>query len=628
MKTPYGLLFLLLTLTAPVRAAGPSSPATTPDWASDAVWYQIFPERFRDGDPSNNPTRDSLVWPIRPGMDWKISRWTADWFERAPWEKALDKPGDTNPAFTFYKNGILDRRYGGDLQGVIDRLDYLAGLGVNTLYFNPVFYARSLHKYDGNSYHHIDPYFGPDPQGDLALMDQETSDPKTWHWTKADQLFLELVKKARARGLRVVIDGVFNHTGRDFFAFRNLREKQKDSPYKDWYEVESFDDPQTSRNEFVYHGWFGFKSLPVFAKTTDGKDMHPAPKAYVFHATRRWMDPNGDGDPSDGIDGWRLDVAEERPAQFWADWHQLVRSINPQAYTSAEIWSNPVDLITRGRFSAAMNYHGFAIPVKGYLIDRHIPPSRFAQMMVERLKALPPPTARCMQNMVDSHDTDRVASMVVNGESIVYTDPNHIDYNNNNNAGSPNYQIRKPNTRERSIQRMVALLQMTYVGAPMIYYGTEAGMWGGGDPDCRMPMVWEDLTYDPQSIDPRGKPRTPDEVKFDRNLFQFYKEAIALRKKRNALRSGDLDVLETFDKEQTLVFLRHTPEEALVVAMNRSDENQTVNVTLPAGVRPLLKNATVVFASRLTDSPATLKQADGQLTLTLPALTGAVIGTP
>ncbi|MDX6767471.1 MAG: glycoside hydrolase family 13 protein [Candidatus Methylacidiphilales bacterium] len=625
MKSPLWPTLLCLTLfTSPLRAE--ETFAEVPAWARDAIWYQIFPERFRDGDPANNPTRDSLVWPIRPGRDWAIMRWTADWYERAAWEKAMDKPGDTQPAQTFYKNGMLDRRYGGDLQGVINKLDYLAELGVNALYFNPVFYARSLHKYDGNSYHHIDPYFGPDPKGDLALMDQETADPATWHWTQADQLFLKLLKEAHARGIRVVIDGVFNHSGRDFFAFQNLRQKQEASPYKDWYEVLAFDDPATARNEFFYRGWWGHKSLPVYAETPDGRDMHPDPKSYIFQATRRWMDPDGDGNAKDGIDGWRLDVADELPPKFWADWHEHVRRINPAAYTSAEVWSNPLELIHRGGFTAAMNYHGCAIPVKGHLIDNHIPPSRFAAMIDERRKALPPAIAAAMQNLIDSHDTDRVASMCVNGELIKYQDPNHIDFNTNNNAGSSSHQLQKPNERQRAIQRLVALFQVTFVGAPMFYYGTEAGMWGGGDPDCRMPMVWEDLKFDPQTRDPRGNPRKPDDANFERDLFRFYKEAIALRRNTSVLREGDFSVLGAFDKENCLVFLRQSKNAAAVVAWNRSDATQTIKVEIPESARPLLQKTGLLFSSRNTEKATSFEFANGKMTLILPPLTGVVVG--
>jgi cyclomaltodextrinase / maltogenic alpha-amylase / neopullulanase len=244
---------------------------TVPDWAADAVFYQLFPERFRNGDPSNDPTRASLEFPIeRVPENWAVTPWTSDWYARADWETAR---GDD-----FYDNGVFDRRYGGDLQGVIDQLDYLADLGINAIYFNPVFYARSLHKYDGNSFHHVDPYFGPDPEGDLALMATETSDPETWHWTAADRLFLDLIREAHARGIRVVIDGVFNHTGRDFFAFEDLRKNQAASPYADWYIVERWDDPATDEDEFALQGLVGRPHPPRVRRHPGRHDLHPGPK--------------------------------------------------------------------------------------------------------------------------------------------------------------------------------------------------------------------------------------------------------------------------------------------------------------------------------------------------------------
>ncbi|MFZ4598587.1 MAG: glycoside hydrolase family 13 protein [Terrimicrobiaceae bacterium] len=600
-----------------------------PEWAKEAVWYQIFPERFRDGDPTNNPGRSSLEWPTVPGEDWKITPWTGDWYARAEWEKALDREGDLDPAPAFYKAGVFDRRYGGDLQGVIDKLDYLADLGINTIYFNPVFYARSMHKYDGNSFHHVDPYFGPDPKGDFAIMDKETSDPKTWQWTSADKLFLELIKKARERGMRVVIDGVFNHTGRDFFAFQDLRKNQQKSPYTGWYQIDSFDDPATTRNEFYYRGWWGHKTLPIFAATPDWKDVAPGPKAYIFDATKRWMDPNGDGDPSDGIDGWRLDVADERPAKFWADWNAHVRSINPQAYTTAEVWSSPLELISHGDFDACMNYYGFAMPVKGFLVDRVVPPSRFSQLIDERRNALPSAIAYAMQNLMDSHDTDRLASMIVNGEGTVYGNPDQIEFNNNSNArASAKYQIRRPNERERAIQRLVALFQMTYVGAPMLYYGTEAGMWGGNDPDDRMPMTWGDMKFEPQAIDPRGTPRKPDEVKFDEDLFAFYKSAIALRRSKPSLNRGTYQALGAFDKEQTFAFERKLDSEVIVVVLNRSDDPQTVEFDLTPGTASILATPQTIFSTRPDSKGISASVSGDKMKVTVPGLTGAVFGKP
>ena len=600
------VIFLLVLFGAAVP--GPAEITGAPAWATEAIFYQIFPDRFCNGDPKNDPTRDSLEVPIGAGPSWRISSWTADWYAQADWEKEMGPD--------FYR-GVFDRRYGGDLKGVLDKLDYLKDLGINAIYFNPLFYSRSLHKYDGNSYHHIDPFFGPDPKGDLSLMEKESDDPKTWQWTAADKMFLEVLKQAHARGMHVIIDGVFNHTGRDFFAFQDLRRNQKQSPYKDWYVVEGFDDPATKRNEFSYKGWWGHGTLPVFAATADGKDMHPGPKAYIFAATRRWMQPNGKKE--DGIDGWRLDVADERPAKFWADWNALVRELNPDAYTTAEIWKNAANLIKDGGFSASMNYNAFAIPVKGFLIDKNVAPSKCAGLIEQRRKEFPPATAAVMQNLIDSHDTDRVASMIVNGEGTVYEKAGEIDFNKNNSAHvSQSYDIRRPNARQRSIQRLVVLMQMSYVGAPMIYYGDEAGAWGGNDPDDRMPMIWRDFLYDPQAIDPRGRERKPDEVKFDKDLFSFYQKAIALRREHESLNHGDFAVLATDDAQSTLVISRRSKKETLIVALNRGDKEAQID--LPLSSTKLIP----IFATQGSLDAVKVAPSDFGISVTLPPLTGAV----
>ena len=586
---------------------------TTPDWAAEAVWYQIFPERFCNGDEKNDPTRDSLEFPINPPKSWHSSRWTEDWYSREDWEKEFGPD--------FYKHGVFDRRYGGDLQGVINRLDYLNDLGINTIYFNPLFYSRSLHKYDGNSYHHIDPFFGPDPQGDLKIIDQEIgSDPRTWKWTAADKLFLDLVRKCHEKGIRVVIDGVFNHTGRDFFAFKDIRKNQQKSKYKNWYVIDGFDDPQTQRVEFSYKGWYNIKTLPVFAASPDGRDMAAAPKTYIFDATRRWMRPNGK--MADGVDGWRLDVAEERPFKFWSDWNTLVRKLNPNAYTTAEIWKPAATLISQGGFSAAMNYNAFAIPVKGFFIDNNVPPSKFAQLMDSRRKELPLTAAPVMQNLVDSHDTDRLPSMIVNGEGTVYPNPDEIVYNKNNDLrDSRTYKIRKPNERERNIQRLIALFQMSYVGAPMIYYGDEAGMWGAFDPDDRMPMVFPDLKYDAQTNDPRGLARERDEVKFDQELFSFYKLAIALRRQHDALNHGDCTFVAADDKQRVLAFSRNSEKEKLVIALNRADQDAKVQIVSDS------KNLVPIFATLGELDAVRAESGENGFEITLPAMTGAVFAT-
>ena len=343
--------------------------AQVPQWANQAIWYQIFPERFRNGDSSNDPIRESIEYHDLAPQNWAITPWTGDYYAQADWEKTFGE---------FYNPAVFLRRYGGDLQGVIDKLPYLDSLGVNALYFNPVFFARSSHKYDGSSFHHIDPYFGPHPTADLAQIAQETAHPSTWRFTSADRLFLKLIKEIHRRKMKIIIDGVFNHSGRDFFAFQNIIKHQERSPYKNWYDIKRFDNPETPENEFEYAGWFNVDTLPEFKETNN--DLNLGVKEYMMQITKRWMDPNQDGNPQDGVDGWRLDVADQVPTRFWKEWNQFVRRINPQAYTVAEIWDDASQFIADRGFSATKNYHGFGIPAHDYFVDERISTTQFVDM--------------------------------------------------------------------------------------------------------------------------------------------------------------------------------------------------------------------------------------------------------
>ena len=545
-----------------------------PDWAADAIYYQLFPERFRNGDSANDPTRDSLEFPELIPENWKVTPWTQQWYARDDWEKKIGEH--------FYDDGVFHRRYGGDLQGVLDKLDYLQSLGINVIYFNPVFYARSLHKYDGNSFHHIDPHFGPDPQGDFALMKTETADPASWNWTAADKLFLNVVKQSHARGIRVIVDGVFNHTGRDFFAFKDIAENGKESRYLDWYTVEEFDDPATEKNEFKYKCWWGVDTLPEFADNRDGTDLHPAPKAYIFEATRRWMDPNGDGDPVDGIDGWRLDVANEVPNQFWKDWNRHVRKLNREAFTVAEIWEDAGDYLGNCGFSSTMNYHGFAFPVKGFLIDGRMKASEFAAALNKRRARHPVRVQYALQNLIDSHDTDRLASMIVNSrKNRPYQSGEKFDYDVGERVSArwfKEYDVRAPGSEDYRLQRLVALFQFTYLGAPMVYYGTETGMDGADDPDDRMPMVWDDLEYEPRTRGPWGTLSKPSPIRFSKDLHGYYQALIQFRKLQPALNRGAFQVIATDDAQKCIVFTRQIEDEIFVVALNRSRQETKIQL--------------------------------------------------
>jgi cyclomaltodextrinase / maltogenic alpha-amylase / neopullulanase len=596
-------------------AAAQEADSFVPDWVAEAVFYQIFPERFRNGDPDNDPTRESLEDAAGIPSSWKITPWTSDWYARADWE--LELGGG------FYERGVFNRRYGGDLQGVLDKLDYIQGLGCNAIYFNPVFFARSMHKYDASAMHHIDPYFGPDPTSDLEMMAKETSDPRTWQWTAADKLFLKVVDEIHKRKMRLIIDGVFNHTGRDFFAFANLREQQSTSPYKDWYIVQYFDDPATPHNDFRYKSWWGFETLPEFADSTDQKDLHPGPKQYVFDITRRWMDPNGDGDPSDGVDGWRLDVANEVPIGFWRDWNKLVREVNSQAYTVGEFWDNARTHLIDGRFSGTMNYHGFAYLVKGYLIDGTLTPHDFGQELMARLAEYPRVMQLAMQNLIDSHDTERVGSMIVNAVGKPYLQPHKFDYDVSERVSpryANDYNIRKPNDRELRIQRLVAFMQMTFVGPPMVYYGDEAGMWGPDDPCNRRPMVWDDFEYQPQAGDPLNREREPDKVAFDANLHDFYRRMFSLRREHPAFAHGSFGPLASDDDAKFFAFERVWQGKRLLVAFNRGDATFAWELPSKNGEQLSLVDAAVD-----PDAGIRIQKRDGVHVITVPPLEAVVL---
>ncbi len=530
-----------------------------PEWAKDAVWYQIFPERFHNADASNDPTRERIGGP----EGWKVTPWTSDWYARADWEQ---KRG---PEFRSF---ATTRRYGGDLQGVIDKLDYLDSLGVNVIYFNPVFDAVSMHKYDASSYHHIDRHFGPDPVGDVAKMNAEDPiDPNTWVWTSADSLFLNLIKASHERGIRIVIDGVFNHTGRDFWAFRDLLENKQNSRFKGWYEGVVFND--SLPDGFDYKGWWGYKGLPEL-KEENGTLIAPI-RSHIFDITRRWMDPNGDGDPSDGVDGWRLDVAEDVGLPFWRQWHAHVRSINPNALTIAETWTDAAKThIADDLFDVVMNYR-FAYAAHDFFITR----TRDARSLDLRLDTLRTQFSNevnlSMQNLYDTHDTERLASMIVNKDRG-YKQDSKVE------SVESLYDVRKPDAEELEIQKLMALFQYTYVGAPMVYYGTEAGLWGADDPDDRKPMLWPEFTYDDEVNHPFSRRRPRDGVAFDSSLVDWYSRLGAIRANHVSLRSGAYQTLLAEEGGSAFAFMRRSGNDLAMVLINNSAEPATLRIDITA----------------------------------------------
>lgn len=544
-----------------------------PEWAKHAIWYQIFPERFRNGDPSNDPKLSDIQGadPSEPAKAWQVHPWGSDWYELQPYEKV-------NGEKELWKH-LLRRRYGGDLQGIIDKLDYLQGLGVNALYLNPIFDSPSLHKYDAASYHHVDPNFGPDPEGDRALIEKENPlDPSTWVWTKADELALTLIEEAHKRDMRIIFDGVFNHMGINSFAFKHLEKHQALSPYKDWFDVQSFDNEAVGTS-FEYKGWFGHKSLPEFREDEFG--LASGPRDYVFAATERWMNPKGKG-VEYGIDGWRLDVAFCIAHNFWKQWRAHVKAINPEAYLTAEIVDTPEKVkpyFQGDEFDGEMNYN-FAFAAAEFFFnpkEQAITASQFNEKLESLRLMYPEGVAYVVQNLFGSHDSNRIASHIVNRGFLNFRE--WTDYHAKSQVSqNPDYQVRKPTAKEVELQKLFVIFQMTYVGAPMVYYGDEVGMWGANDPGNRKPMVWEDIKFDGESHNPDGSKRPIDTVEVNTSLQFFYKNMIAIRAKYPALRVGDFTARLTDDSRGLFGFTRSVEGSTLFVLLNNSGEEQTLEL--------------------------------------------------
>ncbi|MDI6642330.1 MAG: alpha-amylase family glycosyl hydrolase, partial [Elusimicrobiota bacterium] len=361
----------------------------TPQWAKKVIWYQIMLDRFFNGDVANDPP-NTLPWT----------------FDFAPDKKHPSEKGK------FYEV-VWGRNFGGDLQGLIKKLPYLKELGITGIYLTPVFEAESYHKYNTADYRHIDDNFGMKYSAEeIERLRLETEDPETWFFTETDKLFLKFLKQAHALGIKVIIDGVFNHSGEDFFAFKDLKRNLQNSKYKDWYMVTDWEVFKRSANIGKgYVGWAGFGGLPEYAEDASG--LVPGIKEHIFNISRRWLDPNGDGNPEDGIDGWRLDVPDCIKQPFWVDWCKLVKSINPEAYIVGELWSESPVWLKPELFHAQMNYP-FAKLLLNFIIDESLTPTQFDQSLHKLINLYPMQVNFVQMNLLDSHDTDRLASMIYN----------------------------------------------------------------------------------------------------------------------------------------------------------------------------------------------------------------------
>jgi len=423
----------------------PGDVLTLPWWAKGAVYYQIFPDRFRNGDPGNDPK----------GVK--------------PWGSAPDREHFT----------------GGDLRGTIDKIGYLADLGVDIVYMTPVFAARSNHRYDTTDYMTVDPGLG-------TLSDLK-----------------ELVAKLHDRGIRVLLDGVFNHCGVDFAPFRDVLENGEKSEYRDWFFVADW---PVDMDRVNYESVGDYKWMPKINLSD------PGARAYMLDAAAYWV-------READIDGWRIDVADEVDYLFLASLRERVRSVKPDAVLLGECWKDAGRLLMGDRLDSVMNYR-FRETAIDFFVTESIDTKSLDRMLNHLYTAYPGDTAQGLYNLLGSHDTARFLTLC--GED------------------SARY-------------RQAVAFQMTMPGAPAVYYGDETGMTGENDPDCRKCMEW-------------------DTRKWDHEIYDWYKQLIALRREHGALRYGDFGSI--FCGPGVYGYVRSYAGQRVYVVLNRTDEERTVTVPL------------------------------------------------
>jgi glycosidase len=526
-----------------------------PTWARDAVIYQIFPDRFRNGRQDNDPHTNDLRYddPVLK-LPWNTlpegyCRNYADGNTNCPWRFDTTPPADSPT-----KEQPRGRDYmGGDLKGVDQQLAYLQALGITAIYFNPIFDAGSNHSYDTQDYTKIDPYFGSQQDWD------------------------NLVKHADQRGIRIILDGVFNHLSSDSPFFDRYHHyptlgacESASSPYRSWFHFRAPTGnepapcaPSTpGGSDTYYEGWFGFDSIPVLRKD------NPAVQQYFLTSknsvTRSWL--------KRGAAAWRLDVMGDAsfPNGYWETFRQVVKATDPSALIVGELWQKDSTLLRflRGdRADATMNYRlrdaviGLFAPggfdSKGFADSgRVIAPSEFAARLLSIREDYPDPVYYSLMNLLDSHDTERLLWTLTPGPET--------------RAGREQNAANLADGKRRL--QLASLVQFTVPGAPTVYYGDEVGLTGDDDPDDRRTFPWPD----------QGGVQ-------DRNLLTHYRELAHLREHSPALTEGDLRVLLADDTANTLAYGRKSRSQAAIVAINRSSTVQTIEIPvagyLPNGVR-------------------------------------------
>jgi cyclomaltodextrinase / maltogenic alpha-amylase / neopullulanase len=468
----------------------------TPDWVKHAVFYQIFPDRFarskQISDARSKQISDARSKPISDARskqvsDGKVEKTRKRLFQSASWE---DWEGI--PTLQGYK--------GGDLWGIMEQLDYIESLGINAIYFTPIFQSASNHRYHTHDYYQVDPILG----GNAA--------------------FKELLDAAHSRNIKIVLDGVFNHSSRGFFFFHDVLENGPYSPWVNWFKIEGWPlAPYTGDVPANYGSWAGNRALPEF--NHDNPDV----REYIMEIAEYWIEF--------GIDGWRLDVPFEiKTPGFWQEFRDRVKTINPEAYIVGEVWGDSREWLDGTQFDGVMNYIFAGAAIAFAAGDRVVleqvqsrdyqpyPPlfaAEYATKIQELLELYPWEIQLTQLNLLASHDTARLMTI----------------------AGGDKESV-----------KLATLLMMTFPGAPSVYYGDEVGLPGGIDPDSR-----------------RGFPL---ESSWDREILDTHKKLITLRHQYPCLRIGDYRTL--YAQGELYIFVRtlkNQPEnefgnEELLIAVN------------------------------------------------------------
>jgi cyclomaltodextrinase / maltogenic alpha-amylase / neopullulanase len=450
------------------RVADPRAVFRTPQWVQEAVFYQIFPDRFA-----------ASATLAKPG-------------NLEPWESP--------PTTHGFK--------GGDLIGIVEHLDYLQDLGVTAIYLNPVFRSTANHRYHTHDYYVVDPILG----GNEALD--------------------ALIAQAHRRNMRIVLDGVFNHTGRGFYQFNSILENGYESPYIDWFHVYSWPlYPYGPSNlDAGYQSWWGIRDLPKF--NADNREV----REFLLDVGTYWIER--------GVDGWRLDVPNEIDDDgFWREFRTRVKAANEDAYIVGEIWGEADRWLAGDQFDAVMNYP-FTRACLGFFASadltaelaastglNHIEPldaPAFGAIVDELVHRYPWSATLAQLNLLGSHDTPRYLTLAHGDDSAL---------------------------------KLATLFQMTYPGAPCIYYGDEIGMQGGRDPENRGGLPW-------------------DESVWNRSMRDYFKRCVALRHSRPVFRSGRF--LPLYARNQVYIFERQLDRDVAIVALNAGTRDETVDLAFPS----------------------------------------------